>query len=430
MVKRKKKIHVKFKRTLKFRLFPTENQKTIFFRNFGIRRWFYNRTRDYIEEHHRKFDFRSKKDGYGTGFMDVRNAIRNQITRKYDIPDWCNESICPRIITGAIQDCFKSYVSAYKLRDLGYVTHFDIHYKTKKDNNQSLYIEKSCFGKKSNEYLTPKEYFAHEPLIAKRRTGRCLYSKLSCMPLINGPDGHDCRIIYEKASKKFYICLMKKDSFVGETQIDDKLISLDSGIRTFQTGYSPSNQVLKYGNCTKYRLIRILCKQDLFRRLSSKTNSCRMNRQYWKGFFKLSRKIKGLVTELHWKTIKHLVDNYRMIILGEFNVQSILKSRKITRLTKRIMCVQSHYKFRERLAYKCKTRGIHFVTQDESYTSMTCCNCGSLDRKLGGREIYKCSSCGIELDRDYNGAINILIKYLMKVNGTSLGCLKELDTNK
>ncbi|RHZ50134.1 hypothetical protein Glove_505g20 [Diversispora epigaea] len=48
----------------------------------------------------------------------------------------------------------------------------------------------------------------------------------------------------------------------------------------------------------------------------------------------------------------------------------------------------------------------------EEYTSKTCGCCGHIHRKLGGSKVFRCPSCTAELDRDINGARNILLRYL------------------
>ncbi|CAG8820724.1 12399_t:CDS:1, partial [Gigaspora margarita] len=48
------------------------------------------------------------------------------------------------------------------------------------------------------------------------------------------------------------------------------------------------------------------------------------------------------------------------------------------------------------------------------YTSKTCGFCGYVYRKLGGSKIFHCPECKTELDRDINGARNILLRYFTK----------------
>ncbi len=44
---------------------------------------------------------------------------------------------------------------------------------------------------------------------------------------------------------------------------------------------------------------------------------------------------------------------------------------------------------------------------NEYKTSMTCHNCKNENKDLGGRHIYECKKCKIELGRDINASINI-----------------------
>jgi transposase len=358
--------------------------------------------------------------------MTVRNAARDEVSRKYTPPEWFEGKVCPRIITGSIMDCFKSFVSSEKLKKSGHITHYTIHNLSKKDKSQSMFLEKSMFSKTSNQIFM-KQYFGTDPLKGYYKRGRKSVS-LDCLPLINGTDGHDCRIVFDAISGRYFLCLTKTDVCVSDKQTDfNHVISLDSGIHTFQTGYSPSHHVLNIGTCTKDRLLKLLCKQDILRSLVSKTKTLRRKRNYWKGFYKVSRKLRSLVNELHWKTINHLTTNYKLIVLGEFNVSSLMKNKKLSRVNKRLLACQSHYKFKERLQFKCMTRNVTLQTQDESYTSMTCCRCGWLHKTLGTSRTFECKICNLIIDRDFNGAVNIFIKYMM---GTSLGCLKDTGISR
>ena len=71
-----------------------------------------------------------------------------------------------------------------------------------------------------------------------------------------------------------------------------------------------------------------------------------------------------------------------------------------------------YFKFRERLENKCKLLGKRLVIVNEYYTSKSCCSCGIINHNLGSNKVLKCLNCDLEIDRDINGSINILLKGL------------------
>ena len=71
---------------------------------------------------------------------------------------------------------------------------------------------------------------------------------------------------------------------------------------------------------------------------------------------------------------------------------------------------KKHFKFRTKLMSKSEITLTKVVVCTEEYTSMTCTWCGNLDRNLGSSEVYNCKFCKTKINRDINGARNILIK--------------------
>ncbi|CAG8769911.1 13679_t:CDS:2, partial [Racocetra persica] len=53
-------------------------------------------------------------------------------------------------------------------------------------------------------------------------------------------------------------------------------------------------------------------------------------------------------------------------------------------------------------------------SKQEEYTSKTYRFCGYVNHKLGGSKVFCCPKCKTELDRNINGARNILLRYLTK----------------
>ena len=58
----------------------------------------------------------------------------------------------------------------------------------------------------------------------------------------------------------------------------------------------------------------------------------------------------------------------------------------------------------------CKRKNISLHINEEHFTSKTCTCCGHLHSNLGSSREYNCYSCGLFIDRDINGARNILLK--------------------
>lgn len=73
------------------------------------------------------------------------------------------------------------------------------------------------------------------------------------------------------------------------------------------------------------------------------------------------------------------------------------------------------YKFHEKLKSLAALRNCKLYIVNEAYTSKTCGICGSLNNKLGSAKTFKCVNpeCKVMIDRDHNGARNILLKHLI-----------------
>lgn len=75
-------------------------------------------------------------------------------------------------------------------------------------------------------------------------------------------------------------------------------------------------------------------------------------------------------------------------------------------------------KFREWLEYFGYKYGKVTVAVTPHYTSVNCSRCGTAVSKALSTRTHKCPNCKLELDRDVNAAINILIKALRTVGHT------------
>ena len=185
-----------------------------------------------------------------------------------------------------------------------------------------------------------------------------------------------------------------------------ELIGIDLGLRTFSTCLT-KNEVINIGDIKNSRLESLINKK--IKLIKFKNN--KKIRKYKKS---VNKRIKGLIDELHWKSIKFLTDNYKNILIGDLSTKGIVCNNNsvLKEYNKQLAYALSFYKYRERLKYKCFINNSNYIKVNERYTSKVCSICGEFKDDLGSSKIYECKNCKSILDRDVNGCRNIILKCL------------------
>ncbi len=107
------------------------------------------------------------------------------------------------------------------------------------------------------------------------------------------------------------------------------------------------------------------------------------------------------------KLSRRYVNSYALIAVENLQVKKLIsKSYNAMNLMD-----ASWAKFLGMLEYKAERAGVRLVRVDAKYTTQKCSACGRIVIKTLSERIHKCS-CGLEIDRDYNAARNILAKAL------------------
>ena len=131
-------------------------------------------------------------------------------------------------------------------------------------------------------------------------------------------------------------------------------------------------------------------------------------------------RLAGFKESMHYATIGFLWEHWDVVLVSTTSPAGELCQcwrRPFGSKTARAACAWSHYAFRQRLQWSAFRRpGKHVVTVDEGFTSKTCGLCGTINNHVGGAEIYRCVNpqCGVQIDRDVNGARNILLRELTR----------------
>ncbi|CAM9800285.1 unnamed protein product, partial [Ectocarpus sp. 4 AP-2014] len=231
----------------------------------------------------------------------------------------------------------------------------------------------------------------------------------------DGPGAHkpsqSCRIAY--CFGRWYIIVPEKVQVKKQdtdTSVEPRIIGIDPGLRTAFTCSSNAGEVLEVGIDTRYRFQREHGKKTSIARKMRDATCVNRKTKLRKAWYRCQARAKHLAADLHWKTIKHLLDRYDVVVIGKIGVQSLVPKTGQSASNKRMFSYLSHYSFRQRLKYKAGSLNKVVVEQDESYTSQACFRCGHLKKDLGAAKTCICRECGLVIDRDVNSGFNIMVR--------------------
>lgn len=409
-------------KTMKFRAFPTEEQKKEIQEGCNQYRWYYNasltivkleysRQNKVLEEENSLFYSRVRDDiiskyRYEEKVIDnvlEQNFVYDENNNERLRPSWIPDRGTTRTQRGAIEKLVWNFNSALALKQNGYIKKFEMKPMKKKDDTNQDYIHYE--DKNFPVYLRQiKSCYWYRDKNRKR-------TKISFQDVFEATKKRGIEIFHEKQTDKYFIHYpVEVDWFPESDKRTDKqetlfeqgnrLIALDPGVRKFMVGYDPQGETIFFGEGACKQLATLLLEVD--------------NAETKKESFLLWKRIKNMVKELHNKVIHFLIENYDLIILPDFRISGMVRKKNLSRQTKRLLYMFSFYRFKERLTYQCKRYNKDLLIVDESYTSKTCGCCGILN-DVQGCETYICKTCGLIVDRDVNGSRNILIKNINEI---------------
>ena len=107
-----------------------------------------------------------------------------------------------------------------------------------------------------------------------------------------------------------------------------------------------------------------------------------------------------------------------IIVFGDLKRtrQPRIKGKTRCRKNNRKIHTMSSHKTKHMLTYKALWEEIPVVSLNEAYTSQLCWRCKGLNTEIKKRS-FRCKDCGLEYNRDLNGAVNIgnrLLGYMLK----------------
>ena len=369
---------------------------------------------------------KDKIENMDLNFMTLKKKILSEVLTENERGK--QNMVCPyAVLADEVRVYCSNLKSCITNKKNGNIGHFRLRERQSKRNFKTLLILSSLITDEGfyKSYLGPIKNF--RDLVPE---------EVTC----------DCRLVYDRKAKKFYLNIPryhdkkldsdKKPLWVG----DPGEVVFMSYYAMDEYGYMGENMKIPL---LKYRNAISLLQRILSKRVNKKGQPLRNRRRLKERINMYHRRIRNLVKELHNQIAIHLCKTYHTIMIPKFTTQDMISHKTQRRRNKEmitkiiseekdpdkikerlktfsrrnrlnakvsfVLNALSHYKFQQHLLHKAEEYGCRVVVVTEEYTSKTCGRCGRIGSVFKERE-KRCDHCGYRMNRDINGARNILIK--------------------
>lgn len=217
--------------------------------------------------------------------------------------------------------------------------------------------------------------------------------------------------VSKNASGQYFV------SIVAEVEISPKMktgkrAGIDLGLKSFLV--TSDNQEIKSPKFFRESQAELARAQKWF---AKKKKGSRRRRKCGLKVARIHQRISNQRAHFLHQITNNLVSEYDQIVIEDLNVAGMKKNRSLAKS----ISDASFSMFRQQLTYKCLWYGKELVVADRWYaSSKTCSCCGNKKEKLGlGERTYNCEACGLNLDRDFNAALNLKQYQTVGINAVS-----------
>lgn len=378
------------------RLQPNKEQESLFRQFAGTNRFAWNESKSFYDKVWRE------ENRYAT----LSDMMKHLQVLKHNNSDYAWLNDIPEAITKqAIKDLIKAYKKAYQDRkkDKSNSDKYLPKYKKRGKCEESFYQRTDNIHKTDN---------THIKITGIKKPVKCIMLKDIDLPEhIQNP-----RIKFD--GEYWYLSYSYEVNEDSITSYNRDYLGIDLGIKDlaiFSNGTHHRN-INKDANIKKLRK-RL---KHIQRLISKKYEANVTTDKNGKKIYHKTKNIEKLeqAERMIYRRISNIQKTYmyevvndairtkpHTIILEDLNVKGMLQNPKLARAIQE----ENLSRFRQIMTYKCELNGICLEIADRWYPSSKLCSCcGHIkkDLKLSDRT-YKCNNCGIEIDRDFNAAINL-----------------------
>ncbi len=213
-------------------------------------------------------------------------------------------------------------------------------------------------------------------------------------------EGKIKQITIKKSLGKWYTMIVT--DFIQKRTCGDKEIGIDLGINNYIID-SEGNAIAHPKTINQYAKELKTAQQDLSRKKKGSHNRSKARFRV----AKIHEKIERVRNDFLHKLSNDYIKKSKLIVVEDLAIKDMMQSS----YNAKNIADASWNRFVQFLCYKAESAGCKVEKINPKNTTKQCSNCGNIQKMPLWIRTYKCSSCGFEIDRDLNSAINIKSKF-------------------
>lgn len=204
-----------------------------------------------------------------------------------------------------------------------------------------------------------------------------------------------------------------------ETHEQDGVVAIDLGVKTLATGVNEQGRFYHIGG---FKGGRWYNKQ--LDKIRSKRDKCKKGSRRYKHLSQVYKRVSQKKRNKQQDSLhkaSHLIAHKlveRTVVVGDLSQRQMVMKEHRERnkhLNRAVFNDWGLYTFTQMLIYKCHLYGKSLQFLGERNTSKACSGCGNLKAMPLWKRTYHCVECGLVMDRDDNSAVNILMRFLARL---------------
>ena len=384
-------------RAVKIRLYPNNEQATMFNKLLGCYRVVYNQC---LARKIKSYEETKTSENLST----LGQFFHHELL-KDDNFVWLREQNT-KVLKQAVRDMLSAYKNFFE-RHTGYPK-----FKSKHDNKQSCRFELGAISK-CNVYTN------YNISLANIRNIKFRCSKKYAEYLEKHKNCIKHATLKRLPCGEYYLSILVDGDLMRQAKETNSAVGIDLGIKDFVV--TSEGEVFNNLHFKKSEAKNI---KKLQKQLSKKqTGSNNWN----KARLRLAKEYKKINDRKQYylhSVSNSLIDENQVICIENLNVKGMVKNHNLAESISEM----NFGEFRRMLEYKAEWYNRNIVFVNRFYpSSKTCHNCGHINKKLklNDRE-WVCPQCGQTVSRDYNAAMNILDEG-MRIIGHSMPEFKLVE---